>query len=288
MASKLKGNVLLFGGSVLAIALLAKARKQMNISEYGQARFFTPGRKSRPIWIVIHTAETKETEDAAEALARYASKMPDNRHASWHYSVDSNSVQKSVEETDTAWAVGPGNGLSINIELAGTAAQSKAQWDDTYSRSLLDQAARLVADIATRNQIPLVHPTTEDVLALVPGVIGHDQVSRASALAEQRLMKKSPWWNGATWVRTNHYDPGPNFPWTSFIELAREYVGSAPPMTVASTDGVPRRSVMGERGNDVMRWQRFLNEKGFGPLVEDGIHGPRTETASKRYLSGSV
>lgn len=45
----------------------------------------------------------------------------------------------------------------------------------------------------------------------------------------------------------------------------------------------PKRTSYGSRGPAVVAWQDHLNELGYGPLTEDGIHGTLTERASRRW-----
>ncbi|BAZ47432.1 peptidoglycan-binding protein [Nostoc ellipsosporum NOK] len=42
---------------------------------------------------------------------------------------------------------------------------------------------------------------------------------------------------------------------------------------------------LGSTGDDVKGVQKSLNVHGFGPLAEDGIFGPKTESAVKKYQS---
>lgn len=188
---------------------------------FKQARYYTKGRKTRPIWIVIHTAETAEGPHVAEGLQEYAATNPDGRQVSWHYAVDNDSTTASVREEDTAWAAGPANSRGIHLELAGRASQGASGWADPYSAALLERAAALVAEVAKRWAIPIVHPTREEVLALGPGIIGHDQVSWSSSEAKKRNLRVEPWFSGGAWRSTNHTDPGPSFPWDHFLALVR-------------------------------------------------------------------
>lgn len=190
-------------------------------SNFKQARYYQKGRRRSPIWVVIHTAETGEGPHVAEALADYAATMKDGRQVSWHYSIDNNSIVQSVKEQDTAFAAGPANSLGIHLELAGRASQSVEQWADAYSQALLENAARLVAQICARYNIPIAHPSNESVLALSSGIVGHDQISWASQEARKRDLRVEPWYNGSAFRLTTHTDPGKHFPWASFLELVR-------------------------------------------------------------------
>ncbi len=39
----------------------------------------------------------------------------------------------------------------------------------------------------------------------------------------------------------------------------------------------------GDQPTVVMRVQHMLNDRGYGPLTEDGDYGPKTETAVKQF-----
>jgi N-acetyl-anhydromuramyl-L-alanine amidase AmpD len=185
-----------------------------------EAKHFTLGRRNgaRPKWVVIHTAETPETLKTAESLAAWAAGgMPEGQRVSWHYAVDANSIVQSVREENTAWAGGPSNTHGIHIELAGRANQDHLGWSDDFSKAMLERAAELVSQICSRWQIPIVHPLKSSVLRGQAGIIGHDQVTWASKEARRQVHRIDPWYVGGKFVTTSHTDPGPNFPWDSFV-----------------------------------------------------------------------
>ena len=167
-----------------------------------RAKNFTKGRNGKRVrLIVIHTMESGEQPNKARQVAMWfrGSTAPD---ASAHYCVDNKTVVQSVDEKDTAWATGESNTNreSISIELAGSASQSKFQWNDTYSKGVLTQAAKLVAEIADRYSIPVVKLTPAKVKS-GKGIIGHWDVTLAYG------------------IKGGHTDPGKNFPWTDFIKM---------------------------------------------------------------------
>ena len=218
----------LAGISVAGIALAVFAKRKTTTKDGGsvtfkQARYYQKGRAMKPIWIVIHTAETPEGPHIAESLSNYAETMTDGRQVSWHYAIDNNSTIQNVQEADTAWAAGPGNSPGIHLELAGRASQDAAGWSDLYSSALLERAAQLVALICARNEIPIVHPSNQGVLDLLPGIVGHDQISWASQKAKAQNLRVKPWFRAGKFGVTTHTDPGPAFPWDKFIDLVRKY-----------------------------------------------------------------
>jgi hypothetical protein len=207
---------------------------------YRPARYFRKGRRGQAgtkrfqvVWAIAHSAECGETDGAAEGLLSFGETMPDivlkdgtkrPRYASWTYACDRNSTTQSVLEADTAFHAPPLNDMSIGVELAGRASQTTSDWEDEYSKAMLDeQAAPLFAGICHRYSIP-VQTLTDDELrealdvvnllatpgatptmsweacrARYGGILTHAQVSR-------------------TFKKSDHTDPGFGFPMTYFLE----------------------------------------------------------------------
>lgn len=46
---------------------------------------------------------------------------------------------------------------------------------------------------------------------------------------------------------------------------------------------IPRRTSLGDKGDAVKAWQQFLISQGYAIGAPDGIHGPKTEAASRDY-----
>lgn len=153
-----------------------------------------PGRVVRVV--VIHTAETLENSNTAENLGKYF-QHPDYPSSS-HIGIDSNSIVQYVKDSNVAFAAPGCNNDGIQIELAGRGAQSPAEWLDTFSLSMLAIAADATAQYCLKYDLPAIHLTDEQLKSGRRGIVGHDQVSR--------VYKKS-----------DHSDPGPNFPWSRFM-----------------------------------------------------------------------
>ena len=192
-------------------------------------------RKSK--WVVLHTMETGENSSIAENIGAGWFTNP-NAQASAHYCVDDNSIVQCVNEGDYAWASGPtGNLNGIQIEMAGRAAQSRADWLDDYSRAMLERTAALTADICNRHGIPVRGLTDEQVARGEAGITTHAALARV-------------------FRETDHSDPGPDFPWDFFMERVQAHAGGtggsvnepAPAPRAASvaqtTPAAPRRVAM--------------------------------------------
>ena len=168
-----------------------------------QAKHYGAGRPDGPPrWIIAHTMEASETSTRAENTAGYFANPGDGRVVSAHYCADSNSVVQCVRLADTAFTVGntQGNRRGINWEFSGFAAQSGAQWGDTFSMAMLAQAAPYWALDAARYGIPIRRVTVAELRAGTPGLSTHNDFRLAFG-------------------GTTHTDPGANFPWSAFIDM---------------------------------------------------------------------
>lgn len=192
---------------------------------FKQARDFSKGRPyGEPNVVVIHTAECAEIDTAAENLQAWAAR---GANVSWHYAIDNNSITQSVHESDRSWTAGPLNDRGIHIELAGTAFQTAAQWDDEFSEAQQDLLVALLADICKRHGIPARKLTVEQLMMGETGICGHDDVSAACVKARREGFQRAPWWRtGRGWRTTNHGDPGKNFEWDEVIARTRSAVAS--------------------------------------------------------------
>jgi N-acetyl-anhydromuramyl-L-alanine amidase AmpD len=173
------------------------------IYSFIQAKHFSAGRGGKPIRIiVIHTMETPETEGRAHQVANWFAGATAPQ-ASAHYCVDDKEVIQSVKDEDTAWAVDdfPLNQQSISIELAGSASQTVAQWDDTYSKDEMEHLVELSKTLAKKYGIPAVHLTTAQILdGKSKGFAYHSDITVAKKIAG------------------GHTDPGKNFPLAGFLK----------------------------------------------------------------------
>lgn len=156
--------------------------------------------------VVIHTIEIAERADSAESAARWFAQA--SAQVSAHYTVDADSVVQCVRDQDIAWHARGGNRASIGIELAGRAAQSAREWDDPYSRAVLRRAAGLAAEICARYAIPVRRIRAPGLVKGLRGITGHLDVSRAFG-------------------QSDHWDPGPAFPWRRFLAAVRSAERSA-------------------------------------------------------------
>lgn len=170
--------------------------------KFRQARHYKPGPRKID-YIVIHTAEIGEFLEGAEALMNACATQ--ERVASWHYAVDPDSITQSVKDFDIAFHAPGANHNGIGIEFSGRARQTPEEWQDDYSFYLLENAARLCAELSNRHNIPLVFVPRETLkLPGARGITTHNEVSKAFG-------------------KSDHWDPGPSFPMAWLIQRAIHY-----------------------------------------------------------------
>jgi N-acetyl-anhydromuramyl-L-alanine amidase AmpD len=162
-----------------------------------QAKNYSP-KPLTPRRIVIHTMECLETMTAAENVAKWFASAAAPQ-ASAHWCVDADSIVQCVRSYQVAWHAGKANPESWGIEHAGYARQTPADWADEYSQRMLELSARLAGHLASTEDIPAVRLTPEQVRAGEKGFCGHIDVTKAFD------------------VKGGHWDPGPNFPWDSYL-----------------------------------------------------------------------
>lgn len=179
----------------------AEPAPQPQAIPFVRARNFRAGRTAPVRLVVLHTIEIVEIAAAAERCAQYFATVT-KPQVSAHYCVDSDSIVQCVREEDTAFTAPGANHDGIQIEMAGFARQSPAEWADPYSAAMLDRVVGLVAELCFRYALPVQFVDVPGLLSGERGITTHAAVSRA-------------------WRRSTHTDPGPHFPMQAFLEAVR-------------------------------------------------------------------
>jgi N-acetyl-anhydromuramyl-L-alanine amidase AmpD len=176
---------------------------------FDQAAHYTPVAKRTIDLLVIHTMESPEKPDTAEAVANWfaGSGAPE---ASAHYCIDNNTVVQCVRDHDVAWAAPGANHNGLHFEHAGRAAQSKKDWSDPYSTAMLLRSANLAAQKCKRYGIPVRRLTAAELKAGRRGLCGHIDVTRA-------------------FRKGTHTDPGVDFPWDRYLRYVRAFKAGRKP-----------------------------------------------------------
>lgn len=169
------------------------------------AKWFSQSNRQGFNLIVIHTAECGEHGKAAENVANYFATT--SVKASAHYVVDVDSIVQCVREKDIAWHASDVNGRSLGIEHAGSAKQSAIDWGDDYSIAMLLRSAKFLAKKCAEQNIPVKKLSPSEVKAGAAGFCGHLDVTNA--------------YHGGK----GHWDPGPNFLWSWFLDQVKHFLG---------------------------------------------------------------
>lgn len=172
--------------------------------KFVQAKHYTPCAERYVDVLVIHTMESPEKPDTAEAVANWFAGATAPQ-ASAHYCIDSNSIVQCVRDHDIAWAAPNANHNGLHLEHAGRAAQRAKDWSDAYSTRELLLSAELAAKKATLYDIPVRKLTPAQVRAGNLGFCGHIDVTRAFP------------------GTGTHTDPGPGFPWKRYLSYVRTF-----------------------------------------------------------------
>jgi len=167
-----------------------------------QAKNYRIANRTQLRLIVIHTMENPEKPGTAHSVASWFG-SPMAPIASAHLCIDDKEVWGCVHEKDVAFAAPGSNSDGFHIEHAGRAAQTPEQWTDEYSMAMLRLSAKAAADVAHRHDIPAIWLSSADLVAGHRGFCGHRDISR-------------------TYHKSTHTDPGPNFPFTVYLEMVRE------------------------------------------------------------------
>lgn len=163
--------------------------------------------------IVLHTMEALELLTTAEACANYFAN-PGTRNskktgkdepvvASAHFCSDADSTVQCVPVEFQAAAAPGANHDGVHIEMAGYARQTVAEWADPYSSAMLARVAELTAALCRDLGIPPTFLTPGQVLAGDSGITTHAVIS-------------------AVYRKSDHTDPGLNFPARAFEALVRQ------------------------------------------------------------------
>lgn len=153
-------------------------------------------RRTVPIlWAVLHTSEGWETGDSAEQLGEFMGRPATATNvASYHDVADTDRIIPAVPHDVVAYAAGGGNAQGVHLCFPGRAGQTRAQWLDLNSRSMIRQGATWLVDVHQAHDIPLERIDPADLLAGRSGVCDHHDVSLA-------------------FHKSNHTDVGDAFPW---------------------------------------------------------------------------
>lgn len=147
-------------------------------------------------WVVIHCTEGDTAESAARWFTNSASE------GSANLVVDDDECYRTVPDLVIPWAAPPLNKRGFHIELAGYVAWTRARW---LNQGLtLQRAAYKTAHRCFTYKVPPRQVGPVGLLLGRKGVTSHNAIRLA-------------------WRKTNHTDPGPAFPWDTFMLMVQRY-----------------------------------------------------------------
>jgi N-acetyl-anhydromuramyl-L-alanine amidase AmpD len=173
----------------------------INLSDipFVQAKSFKKGRLKKVQLIVLHSEEAPKTEGRARNVAHFFQSAA----ASAHFCVDDKEVVQCVKLEDTAFQCKNANANGVGIEHSGFAAQSAEEWQDDYSKAMLDLSTDLAAQLCKKFGIPAQAATfagQQNPAVVNPGFVMHKDVP----------------------LHGDHTDPGLNFPFTAYIAAVQQ------------------------------------------------------------------
>ena len=221
--------------------------------------------------IVIHTGETGEGSTAAEGMGNW---FADARaRASAHKGADTDSICTYLPDTATAWAAPGANADGLQLELAGRAGQTSGQWADDASAAILANGATVVREWCAKHGIPARWLTDAQLRdGRTKGLATHAQVSRV-------------------FKRSDHWDPGPNFPAGRFLALVtgKATTPAAKPSTTSKPVSADRKTWLRKKIATHGIWSpgtiRRLQAEVDVPI--DGIAGKQTWAAVQRWVGAT-
>lgn len=163
--------------------------------------------------IVMHGTVSPCVPGGARAVAAMFARS--TRPASTQYVVDPTTVVQCVRDNVIAYGAPPNQG-SIHVEQCDPQGSNAARWQDANHQAMLRLAARLVAALCKKYDIPIRKITATDLRAGRKGICGHADVSNA-------------------WHQTDHVDPGTSYPWAQFIALVKQAANPPKPKPTQGT-----------------------------------------------------
>lgn len=180
-------------------------RVAVHADRYGSARPLPPA------WVVIHTSEGGEGGRSADNLAGYLTAPGDRatstggRYGSSYHAIADVAMRiiPAVHDGFVSYSAPGANTEGLHVCIPGRAGQTREQWLDDVSRSMIRTVAGYLVDMHSLYGIPPLRLTVAELRAGTRGYTDHAGIRDAFG-------------------RTTHYDVGPNFPWDVLAADVRE------------------------------------------------------------------
>lgn len=187
------------------------------------------GNGNKPInRIVIHCTAGSDAQ-SAQGTAKYFKQEAATGSA--HYVVDSDETLQTAYDSVVCWHAPP-NLHSLGLEICCSLKDDgKGHWVKPDHVAMMKRTARLAAELCLAYDVPVVKLTPAQLKAGKRGICGHVDVSKA-------------------WGQSTHWDPGPYFPWDSFMAMVRSEVdhiksgGTTAPAPPKPTPTAPEKEAL--------------------------------------------
>jgi len=231
--------------------------------------------------VVLHTTEGVGGDESAENTARYISTR--SNPGSYHCIVDWNSTVFLMPDDYTAFGVATPNYNSRCWNIALACKGSELGVDDWATNVMIDRAAKEMVEFCRRNGIDPIEANRSIGAGVLegPGWAQHGEVQ--------------PQDRSDAWV---HHPQAWGLGITLAVAISRhagQYEAAPPPAEIPAP--IPdlgwiaeainhARSQVLRRGSkgDAVKWlQVFLNQRSQENLVVDGVFGPATDAAVRKF-----
>lgn len=160
-----------------------------------------------------------------------------------------------ADATMAPFAAPPVNDSFLHLCIPGQAEQTRAQWLDPASFSGIRAGAKYSVVQSRLHGFPLAKLSPAQLAAGQGGLAGHVDVRDA-------------------WGKTNHWDPGPGFPWDVVLAEIRKITHPVVALGILSR---------GSKGPQVLQLQRDLITFGFRTAAPSSVYGKATERHVLRF-----
>lgn len=220
----------------------------------GPVAHSTAGNNKPIVRIVIHC--TVGTDGSgAQGTAKYFRSAAASGSA--HYLVDSDETLQCAYDSVICWHAPP-NQHSIGIELCCSLSnQGKGHWTKPDHVAMLKRAARLTAELCLAYDVPNRKLTVDQVKAGDKGVCGHIDVSNA-------------------FHQSDHWDPGPYFPWSTFMSMVAAEIKAITGSTPGETPTPPQEddvALTKQQETDIAQAGWLARQFGQGAQFETDLDG---------------
>ena len=182
------------------------------------AKNYTPANRKEVHWIVIHVMEAPEKPSTAEAVANWiAGKSGEAPLVSFHWAIDCDSLVMCVPEQHVAWHAMKANRFGVGYEHAGYVSQTREEWLDDYSESMLWLSAKLAA----QTTIPAWNLPADNFVNAAGLKKAYEYINSGKPVPNE-CRGLTTHMEVTKGLGGTHTDPGVNFPLDHYMSLVKQ------------------------------------------------------------------